>query len=556
MSLHPQALCPVPEETARVARAAYPKGNIYLRIRDELGTIYKDESFTQLFAHCGQPAEAPWRLLLVCLMQFAEGLSDQQAAEAVRGRLDWKYLLSLDLIDPGFDASVLCEFRQRLLEGETEQHILQPLLDLAISRGWLKARGKQRTDSTHVFGAIRALHRLETVGETMRATLNVLATLAPEWLRTQVSPEWVDRYEKRFEGYHLPKGKAERQQYAEVIGADGFQLLSAIFSETAPSWLREVPMVQVLRQVWVQQYYAPDGPVRWRAEEDRPPSALQIHSPYDVEARFSTKREILWAGYKVHLTETCDEELPHLITHVETTPATTYDGAATETIHAALEAKGLLPEEHVVDSGYLDAEVLVSAEQRHKITLIGPVLADTSWQARDEHCFDKSQFSIDWQEQQVRCPQGKISRYWIPTYNRHGKDVIHIKFNPADCKVCPSRGLCTQAKAGARMLAIHPDQAQHQALQKARLRQKAPDFKQKYAKRAGIEGTISQGVRGFDLRHARYCGLSKTRLQHLFVATSLNLVRMGTWLMEQPHAQTRRSRFKKLMSSEPVQIAA
>ena len=150
----------------------------------------------------------------------------------------------------------------------------------------------------------------------------------------------------------------------------------------------------------------------------------------------------------------------------------------------------------------------------------------------------------------------KISRYWIPTYDRHGKDVIHIKFNPADCKVCPSRGFCTQAKAGARMLAIHPDQAQHQALQKARLRQKAPDFKQKYAKRAGIEGTISQGVRGFDLRHARYRGLSKTRLQHLFVAASLNLVRMGTWLMEQPHAQTRRSRFKKLMSSEPVQIAA
>src|SRR5512135_748518 len=556
MSLHPQVLCPIPEETARVAHAAYPKGHVYLRIRDELGTIYELQSFAHLFPRCGQPAEAPWRLLLVCLMQFAEGLSDQQAADAVRGRWDWKYMLSLELTDPGFDASVLCEFRQRLLEGEAEQCILQPLLDLAIRRGWLKARGKQRTDSTHVLGAIRALHRLETVGETMRATLNVLATVAPEWLRTQASPQWVDRYEKRFEGYRLPKGKAERQQYAEVIGADGFQLLSAIYSETTPSWLREVPMVQVLRQVWVQQYYAPNGPVRWRTAEDRPPSALQIHSPYDGEARFSTKREILWAGYKVHLTETCDEELPHLITHVETTPATTDDGAVTETIHTALEAKALLPEEQIVDSGYLDAEVLVSAEHHQKITLIGPVAADTSWQARDEHCFDKSQFSIDWQEQQVRCPQGKTSRYWIPTYDRHGKDVIHIKFNPADCKVCPSRGLCTQAKAGARMLAIHPDQAQHQALQKARLRQKAPDFKQKYAKRAGIEGTISQGVRGFDLRHSRYRGLSKTRLQHLFVAASLNMVRMGAWLMEQPHAQTRRSRFKKLMSPEPVQIAA
>ena len=136
-------------------------------------------------------------------------------------------------------------------------------------------------------------------------------------------------------------------------------------------------MVQVWRQVWLQQYYAPEGPVQWRTEEDLPPSALQIHSPYDAEARFSIKREILWAGYKVHLTETCDEEQPHLITHVETTPATTYDGAVTETIHAALEAKALLPEEHVVDSGYLNAEVLVSAEQRQKVTLIGPVAQDT-----------------------------------------------------------------------------------------------------------------------------------------------------------------------------------
>jgi transposase len=185
-----------------------------------------------------------------------------------------------------------------------------------------------------------------------------------------------------------------------------------------------------------------------------------------------------------------------------------------------------------------------------------PWLPIPEGRARDEHGFDKSQFSIDWQEQQVTCPQGKSSRYWIPTYDRHGKDVIHIKFNPADCKVCPSRECCTQAKAGARMLAIHPDQAQHQALQQARLSQTAPDFKQKYAKRAGIEGTISQGVRGFDLRRSRYFGLAKTRLQHLFVAASLNMVRMGAWLMEQPHAQTRRSQFKKLMSPEPVQIAA
>jgi len=556
MSLHLQAFSPIPEETVRIARAAYPKGNVYMQIRDEVGTIYRDEAFTHLFPNCGQPAEAPWRLLLVCLVQFAEGLSDQQAAEAVRGRLDLKYLLSLDLTDSGFDASVLCEFRQRLLAGKAEESILQPLLDLASKHGWLKARGKQRTDSTHVLGAIRTLNRLETVGETMRATLNVLATVAPEWLRIHIAAEWFDRYEKRFEGYRLPKGKAERKQYAEVVGKDGFDLLEVIYSDVAPSWLREVPMVQILRQVWVQQYYSPSEHIQWRVDEDLPPCAVQIHSPYDAEARFSVKREVMWAGYKVHLTETCEEDLPHLITHVETTTATVYDGALTETIHTALEAKGFLPEEHIVDSGYLDAEVLTSAERRQQITLIGPVAQDTSWQARESQNFEKTQFTIDWQAHQVTCPMGKTSRDWIPTNDRHGKDVIHIKFNPVDCKQCISRTLCTQAKSGARMLGIHPDQEQHEALQKARLRQKSPDFKQKYAKRAGIEGTISQGVRGFDLRRSRYIGLAKTKLQHLFVAASLNLVRIAAWVQEKPLAQTRLSRFGKLVRSQSVQAPA
>ena len=283
---------------------------------------------------------------------------------------------------------------------------------------------------------------------------------------------------------------------------------------------------------------------------------MQIHSPYEAEARFSTKRDILWAGYKVHLTETCDENMPHLITHVETATATSYDGAAIETIHAALEGKGLLPDEHIVDSGYLGAEVLVSAERNQGITLLGPVPEESSWQARSQQAFDLAQFRIDWQKQQVTCPEGKSSRHWIETYNRHGKDVIHAKFSPTYCRSCPSHACCTRAKAGARMLSFHPDPLHYQALQEARLRQKTPDFKAKYAKRAGIEGTISQGVRGFDLRHARYRGFTKTRLQHQFVGASLNLVRMGAWLMETPVAQTRSSVFARVMRVTSPLVAA
>jgi transposase len=156
MSMRPKPIRPVPEDTARVAEAAFPKGNLYMHMRDVLGTIYADEDFADLFEVRGRPAIAPWRLALVTLMQFSEGLSDRQAAEAVRARIDWKYALGLQLTDPGFNFSVLSEFRSRLLEGGKQRLLLEKLLEECKERGYLKARGRQRTDSTHVLGALCA----------------------------------------------------------------------------------------------------------------------------------------------------------------------------------------------------------------------------------------------------------------------------------------------------------------------------------------------------------------------------------------------------------------
>jgi transposase len=169
MSLKPQTIPPVPDNTATVARAAFPKGNAVLRLRDQLGTIYQDELFAALYPERGQPAAAPWRLALVSVLQFLEDLPDRQAADAVRGRIDWKYALSLDLTDPGFDYSVLSEFRGRLVEGEQETLLLDTLLVRLKEAGLMKSGGRQRTDSTHVLAAIRGLNRLETIGETLRA---------------------------------------------------------------------------------------------------------------------------------------------------------------------------------------------------------------------------------------------------------------------------------------------------------------------------------------------------------------------------------------------------
>src|SRR5262245_17557671 len=305
VSLHPEPVGPVPEETARVARAAFPRGNVYMRLRDELGTLYEDAAFAALFPRRGRPAEAPWRLALVSVLQFAEGLPDRRAADAVRGRIDWKYALGLELTDPGFDASVLSEFRARLVAGGAELLLLDAMLARFTAAGLLKARGRQRTDSTHVLAAIRWLNRLECVGETLRHALNSLATVAPAWLRPRLDPAWAERYGPRFDEFRLPKDPAGRRALAEAIGADGFGLLGAVYAADAPAWLRAGPAVETLRRVWLQEYHAPGagGGARWRGSGDLPPASRMINSPHDVEARYSVKRETSWTGYKTHLTE-------------------------------------------------------------------------------------------------------------------------------------------------------------------------------------------------------------------------------------------------------------
>ena len=534
----------VPEETARIAHQVFPKGNRYLNLRDELGSIYSDRDFETLFPTHGQPAQCPWRLALVSVMQFAEDLSDRQAAEAVRNRIDWKYALGLELNDVGFDFSVLSEFRTRLLNGSQEERMLDILLERLEEKGWLKAGGKQRTDSTHVLAAIRNLNRLESVGETLRATLNDLATVAPGWLSEWVPSEWFARYSRAIEEYRLPKGIPARQAYAETVGRDGMQLLSAIY-EDGPDWLRQIPSVDILRQKWVHQYFVDDGNVRLRAAKDLPPAGQRYDSPYDTQARYGNKRSSTWTGYKVHLTETCDENRLHLITHVETTPAHISDTDQTQPIHEALASKALLPEEHVVDAGYVDGTLLVESLQDFGIELIGPVRPDVSWQAKADDGYDLSQFQIDWKKQQVICPAGKQNQCWTPSKDAWNNPTIRIQFSRTDCRLCPTRALCTKSKADPRSLTLRP-QAEHEAIQAVRQAQLTKDWKSRYNVRAGIEGTLSQGIRVFGMRRTRYIGLAKTHLQHLLTAAAMNVVRLANWLDGIPHAKTRTSRFAAL----------
>src|SRR5919109_2256448 len=264
MTWRPHPLPPVPEATAAVVQAAFPRGNLYVDLRTEFGMLYEQDLFADLYADRGHPVEvAPWRLALVMVMQYIEGLTDRQAADAVRRCMDWKYALSLDLHDPGFDFTLLHDFRQRLVAHEAGQRFLDTFLATCKARGWIKARGTQRTDSTHILAAIRTLHRLECVLEAMHAALNQLSAAEPVWVQQEVPPAWYPRYGLRSDRARLPKDTSTREALA--------------------------------RQVGVQPYYRCTVPgfaaLRWRTSDERPPSAVRIASPSDLEARYSRKRE-------------------------------------------------------------------------------------------------------------------------------------------------------------------------------------------------------------------------------------------------------------------------
>lgn len=542
--MRPKPIGPVPEDTARVARAAFPKGTTYVRMRDVLGAIYDDEDFAELFEARGRPAIAPWRLALVTLMQFSEGLSDRQTAEAVRARIDWKYALGLRLSDPGFHFSVLSEFRSRLLEGGKERLVLEKLLEGCKERGYLKVRGRARTDSTHVLGALRLLSKWERTAETMRAALNALASVDPEWLTEHADPEWFERYARRIEDQRLPKGKQAREEYLKSVGADGLRLLGQLDAPHTPEVLKEIAEVETLRRIWEQHYEKVDGGLRVLDPKEMPEAAHCIESPYEVEARYSTKRAMDWVGYKVHLTESCDEGFPHLITEVHTTAATATDVKQLSAIQDGLARCGLLPAEQLADSSYVCGSNLVSSHTR-QIDLIGPPYKDNSWQAKASEGFDVANFRIDWEKKTVSCPQERKSIRWSKTKTARGRKMIHVEFDPDDCAACPSRPLCTRAKSLPRALTLQP-KVEHEAIQFARRRQKTEEFASLYSRRAGVEGTISQGVRAFGLRQARYRGLERTHLQEVATAAAINVGRLADWLNGVPSAITRRSQLAAL----------
>lgn len=417
------------------------------------------------------------------------------------------------------------------MTNQAEQLLFDHVLTAFIQRGLVKGGGKQRTDATPVIAAVRHL--------------NQHAIVAPDWLRSWVPTIGYERYGERIDSVRLPKAQTQRDAQAQTIGQDGQTLLTALDQTDTPPELATEPAVETLRQVWAQQYVQTDTGIRWRTKEELPPNAERIASPYDPDARASTKRNLRWEGYQVHVTETGDDDAPPLITHVETVPATTPDGTQTVTIHEAVAEHDLLPSEHYVDGGSTSAAHLVTS-QGPGIALIGPVGGNTSWQAQTEDGIRVQQFTMDWERQVATCPEDHQSIQW-----RAREHEVRVTFDRETCAAGPHQEQCTRATRTGRVLQLHPH-PQQEAWEARRAEQQTPAFREQYQRRAGVEGTISQGVRRFGMRRCRYIGLAKTRLQQLIMAVAINLVRLLAWLLsppDAPPAMRRPSAFTELQAT-------
>lgn len=546
--MQPKGAGEIPAETVRVARAAFPKGSLAIRVRDELGPLFTDEEFADLFPSRGRPAWSPARLALVLVLQFVEGLTDRQAAEAVRARIDFKYALGLTLEDAGFDFSVLSEFRDRLVQADAGRRVLDGILAAARDKGLLTGRGRARTDSTHVLSAARDMCWLEMVAETLRSALNALAVTAPGWLAQAAEPDWLRHYATRAEDSRFPRAPAKRDEVGRRIGTDGMRLLEAVTSPGAPAGLRAAPEVETLRQMWIQHFCLVEGEVRRRDPKDRPPGAMRLVTPYDIEARGSVKRDTMWDGYKVHLTETCGGNTPDLITNVATTEATVTDFDLVPAIHAALAERRLLPDEHLVDTGYVTARHIVGARRDHNVELTGPMMPGTGWQNRagSSATFPVGAFSIDWDRRTVTCPGGKNSTRWAREPVRD-KVEIRVQFSMTDCRPCQVKDSCTH---GPRRKLTLQDRDIHEVLHQRRAEQETDAWKERYKMRAGVEGAISQAVNRCGLRRSRYRGLAKTSLQHQLTGAAINLARIDAHLTGIPRARTRTSHFAALRPAD------
>ncbi|MEU5304213.1 IS1182 family transposase [Streptomyces noursei] len=526
-------------------------------VRDRLDGLWCDEDFADWYPRDGRPGLSPAQLATVCVLQFLLGLSDRQAAEAVRCRIDFKYAMAMELDDPGFHHSVLADFRDRLTEGDRADR----LLDLALARlkeaGLVRQRTTQRTDSTHVLAAVRDLTRLELITEAVRAALEEVAGTAPHLLDDLVDEDWGRRY-----GRPVRLGKNPTKPKTRILatGNDAVRLLEHLHQHGGDRAFG--PRVQALRQIMVQNHHRDAaGHLRWRTAETEdgpglPPSSRAIVSPYDTSARYTRHGHIIsWKGFSAHLTETCAPEGPNVITDVATTAATTHDSKVLPSIHTRLHRRGLLPAEHLVDAGYTSLPHLAQAARDHQVTVSGPLKANPTRQHRRGEGFARDDFHVDYERQQVTCPQGQVSQGWhgpYPTSSPTAAPLIVARFTKSQCQPCPARAQCTASRASHRTVGFPPRELRDLQL-RIRAEQQTPEWKTRYAVRSGVEGTVNEFAHGHGMRRCRYRGQDKVHVQHVLTAIAINIECLsGLPPTEEPPPPRRPTHFQTYLDQHEI----
>jgi transposase len=455
-------------------------------------------------------------LALVTVFQFMEDLPDREAAEQVVVRLDWKYALHLPLDDAGFDFSCLCYFRRRLLAHGQERLVFEEMLRKVQALGFIKKRGKQRTDSLAVLGVMRQLSALETVSETLRLAVRALAQADPDWVARALPATFVADYAAHHADYRL--SDAERTAALQQVGQDGVWLLECL-DTTAPVALRDLEAVQVLRAVWDQRYERVEG--RTRVREKLVDCTELIVTPHDPGVRAGEKRGTKWRGDKVHMTETAEADAPHFLTAVTTAAAPSVDSAALPLMRQRLAERALPPGEQDVNAGYVCGPQLAQSQDAG-IDLVGPALPDTT-----PNQLKIADFTIDRAAKRAICPQGHAAVKWGVSPEPDGSQSVHIQFAAAVCAACPLRAQCTTGKSG-RSLRL----SAHYELVAARRREAQTEaFRARMRARNAIEATLSELVRKHGLPRHRYRGDTKRAFENLLKGAACNLKRLARALV-------------------------
>jgi Transposase DDE domain/Transposase domain (DUF772) len=520
MTLRARDLGEMPEDIGEIGRRVLREGDPYRVIGEQLADIVSDEQFAGLYEGRGRAAISPSLLALVTIFQFLEDLPDREAARQVGVRLDWKYALHLPVGYAGFDFSCLCYFRRRLVAHEQSRLLFEAILARVRVSGFLQKSGKQRTDALGVVGAVRELSQLETMTEAVRLALRALREVDGSWVEQTVPVAYRTVYLERQADYRL--SRAERDAALVRVGQDSAWLLEQLTGGDGAA-LRGLPEVATLATIWQQRYaWAGDGsPPRWR---DRTVDATElIVTPHDPGVRIGQKRGHAWWGDKVHVTETIAEPDPpdpadrvRFITDVTTAGASSGDGEALAEVRAHLIERGLLPQEQVVDGGYVSGKHLAESEGAG-VELVGPPLADTS-----KNGFKLADFTLDRAARRAVCPAGQASTKWGVRVERDGSASVQIQFPAAVCAACPLRPQCTTSTSG-RSLSLSEH---YERLVARRAEAETPAFRERLKARAGIEATLSELVRVHGLRRHRYRGDAKRHFEHLLKAAACNLKRL------------------------------